>query len=65
MADALAPRTAIAPQLLTVAQFMATTGLGRTKTYDLINAGVVASVRIGGCRRILAESVENLKRGDN
>jgi excisionase family DNA binding protein len=44
-------------------------GIGRSKFYELIAAGIVDSVRIGGCRRIplaaLEEYVERLREGDD
>ena len=42
-------------------------GIGRSKVYELMGAGVLGSVRIGGCRRIpagvLREFVRQLSDG--
>ena len=35
-------------------------GIGRSKLYQLMRAGTVASVRIGSCRRIPAASLPGL-----
>ncbi len=35
-------------------------GIGRSKLYQLMRAGTVASVRIGSCRRIPAASLPDL-----
>lgn len=52
--------------LYTVAEVMASTGLGKWKVYDLIRSGALESVKIGACRRIPAEAltdfVASLKR---
>jgi len=51
--------------LLTPAEAAQALGIGRSKLYDLMRAGVVPSVRIGGCRRVaavdLAEVVTRLR----
>ena len=53
--------------LLSVADFMATTGLGRTKAYELIGNGEIETVTIGRRRMIPAASlgawIERLRRG--
>lgn len=41
-----------------------TYGIGRTKVYELINAGKLKTIKIGGRRLILADSLEALLRGD-
>jgi len=33
-------------------------GLGRSKVYELIGAGAIESVRIGGCRRVPTAALE-------
>ena len=42
-------------------------GIGRSKVYELLRAGVIQSVRIGACRRIpaaaVAEHVERARHG--
>lgn len=38
--------------LLTPAEAAVCLGIGRSKLYELLNAGVIASIRIGNCRRI-------------
>ena len=38
--------------LLTPVEAAQALGIGRSKLYELMSAGVVPSVRIGGCRRI-------------
>ena len=39
-------------------------GVGRTKAKELIRSGVLASVKIGSRRLILADSAEALLRGE-
>lgn len=34
-------------------------GIGRSKLYELLQAGELASVRIGACRRVPAEALHN------
>ncbi len=43
--------------LYTVAEVQALTGLGKSKLYDLIRDGSLESVKVGGCRRIPADSL--------
>ena len=43
--------------LYTVEEAAQTLGLGRTKAYDLIKSGELASVRIGRSRRIPSEAL--------
>lgn len=43
-----------------VAEFCAATGLGRTKTYELIADGRLTVVRVGRCTIITAESALRL-----
>lgn len=38
-----------------MAQFL---GVSRGKTYQLINAGELKSVKIGGCRRVRADDLQ-------
>ncbi len=40
--------------LLTPTEAAQALGIGRSKLFDLMRAGVVPSVRIGGCRRVAA-----------
>jgi excisionase family DNA binding protein len=35
-------------------------GIGRSKLYELMQAGLVESVHIGACRRIPADALEEL-----
>jgi len=52
--------------LLTPREAADVLGIGRSKLYELLQAGQIPSVRIGKCRRIpataLRELVENLSR---
>jgi excisionase family DNA binding protein len=43
--------------LLTAEEAAAVLGIGRTKLYELLRAGVIESVRIDGCRRVPREAV--------
>lgn len=43
--------------LLTPIEAAAALGIGRSKLYELIRSGALASVRIGACRRIPADSI--------
>lgn len=51
--------------LLTVEETAEVIGIGRTKTFELIAAGVIESVRIGGARRVptaaVADYVDRLR----
>jgi excisionase family DNA binding protein len=51
--------------LLTPTEAAAALGIGRSKLYELLKSGVVPSITIGACRRIvasdLADVVEHLK----
>lgn len=38
--------------LLTPAEAAVSLGIGRSKLYELLSAGVITSIRIGNCRRI-------------
>jgi excisionase family DNA binding protein len=44
--------------LLTVAEAAERLGLGRTKVYELLARGEIASVRIGAARRVPASALE-------
>ena len=33
-------------------------GIGRTRTYDLINAGVIPSIRVGRSRRVPSDTLK-------
>lgn len=50
-----------------VAKFL---GLGRTRTYELLSAGIIPSVRIGRLRRVRREDLEayiaaRMERGEH
>ena len=57
------------PMLLTLKETAVVLRVGRSKLYELIAAGKLRSVKIGGCRRIsataLAEFVAALEAGDD
>ena len=44
---------------LSVPEFMATTGLGRTKTYELIGSGDLETVTVGRRRMVPAEALQD------
>jgi len=46
--------------LLTPREAADVLGIGRSKLYELLRAGVVPSIRIGTCRRIAALDLTNL-----
>ena len=48
------------PILLTPTEAAQALGIGRSKLYELMRAGVVESVHIGACRRIPADALEEL-----
>ncbi len=48
------------PILLTPTEAADTLGIGRSKLYELMQAGVVESVRIGSCRRIPVDALSDL-----
>jgi excisionase family DNA binding protein len=48
------------PILLTPTEAARALGIGRSKLYELMQAGVVESVRIGSCRRIPADALFDL-----
>lgn len=54
--------------LLTPDEAARVLGIGRSKLYELLRAGVVESVRIGTCRRVpaaaLSDYVDGLQGGD-
>ena len=56
------------PILLTPTEAARALGIGRSKLYELLQAGVLESVHIGACRRIptdaLTELVARLRGGD-
>jgi len=43
--------------LLTVEEFAHRCSIGRTKVYELIDAGEIRTIRINRCRRIPAEEI--------
>jgi len=48
------------PMLLTPTEAAKALGIGRSKLYELMQAGVVESIHIGTCRRIPADALSNL-----
>jgi excisionase family DNA binding protein len=48
------------PILLTPTEAAQALGIGRSKLYELMQAGVVESVRLGRCRRIPADALFDL-----
>jgi excisionase family DNA binding protein len=46
--------------LLTPAEAARALGIGRTKVYELMASGALASVRIGRCRRVPREALAEL-----
>ncbi len=46
--------------LLTPAEVAAALGIGRSKVYELLQTGQLHSVRIGTCRRISADALNDL-----
>jgi excisionase family DNA binding protein len=48
------------PILLTPTEAAKALGIGRSKLYELLQAGVLESVHIGACRRIPAEALSDL-----
>lgn len=48
------------PQTIRINDFCRLYGLGRTKTYDLINQGVLRRVKVGGRSLITWESAQAL-----
>ena len=50
------------PILLTPTEAAQTLGIGRSKLYELMQAGVLESVHIGACRRIPADLVDLVAR---
>jgi hypothetical protein len=53
------------PHLISIPDFLATEPFGRTKTYEMLDAGILESVFVGRRRMIVADSyrryVEHLK----
>lgn len=45
--------------LLTPVEAANALGIGRSKLYELLQTGELASVRIGACRRVPAEALQN------
>jgi excisionase family DNA binding protein len=50
------------PMLYTPTESAVALGIGRSKLYELLQAGVLESVHIGACRRIPAEALTDLVR---
>lgn len=46
--------------LLTPAEVAAALGIGRSKVYELLQTGQLHSVRIGTCRRVPADALNDL-----
>lgn len=51
------------PQTIKIAEFCRLYGIGKTKTYDLINEGKLTRVKVGGCSLITWESAQTLIKG--
>ena len=49
-----------APITVTVNEALRLTGLGRTKTYELINDGTIKTIKIGSRRLVIYKSLEEL-----
>ena len=49
--------------LLTPTEAAEALGIGRSKLYELLQAGVVESVHIGSCRRVPAEALRRFLEG--
>ena len=43
-----------------IGEFVVASGIGRTKTYELIATGQLKTIKIGRCQLITAESAEAL-----
>jgi len=50
------------PKLLTVKEFAALVGIGRSRVYELLAAGEIRSVKIGRLRRIPADEPDRFVR---
>lgn len=50
--------TTVTRTLLSIPDFMASTGLGRSKTYQLIGEGEIETVKIGRRRMIPAQALD-------
>ena len=48
------------PMLLTPVEAAAALGVGRSKLYELMQAGILESVHIGSCWRIPADALNTL-----
>ncbi|MBA2768922.1 MAG: helix-turn-helix domain-containing protein [Sporichthyaceae bacterium] len=48
------------PMLLTPTEAALALGIGRSKLYELMQAGILESVHIGACRRIPADALADL-----
>lgn len=46
-------------QLLTPLEAAGALGIGRSKLYQLLQSGVLPSVRIGSCRRVPADAIRD------
>jgi excisionase family DNA binding protein len=59
--------TTMRPLTIRIAEFCSLVGLGKTKTYELINSGVLETITIGRRRLITMASAEALiarKKGE-
>ena len=54
----------ISKLLVSVDETRAITGLGRTTIYELLNSGVLKSVKIGKRRLVVVESIQALTQTD-
>jgi len=52
------PRRTISPRLYTPAEAAEALGISRSKLYQLLAAGRLESIRIGACRRIPVDALE-------
>ena len=50
----------LTPVLLTPTEAARALGIGRSKLYELMQAGILESVHIGACRRIPADALADL-----
>ncbi len=48
------------PMLLTPTEAALALGIGRSKLYELMQAGILESVHIGACRRIPTDALADL-----
>jgi excisionase family DNA binding protein len=63
MTEPLAQTGAVTPLLLTPEQAARALAIGRTKLYSLLAEGVLASVMVGGSRRVPVQALETYVAG--